>query len=83
MARSRFPGWLNHRAGGLAGCRDVPEAIELREAGLRLPILKLAPAFPEEMGTALEAGITLAILAREAEALAELVSRRAVRQRSI
>lgn len=43
------------------GVATVPEAIELRKAGLRLPILKFSPAFPEEMGAALENGITLAV----------------------
>jgi alanine racemase len=43
------------------GVATVPEAIDLRKAGLRLPILKFSPAFPEEMGAALENGITLAV----------------------
>jgi alanine racemase len=43
------------------GVATVPEAIELRKAGLRLPILKFSPAFPEEMGAAVENGITLAV----------------------
>ena len=43
------------------GVATVPEGIELRKAGLRLPILKFSPAFPEEMGAAVENGITLAV----------------------
>lgn len=43
------------------GVATVPEALELRRAGLRLPILKFSPAFPEEMGAAMENGITLAV----------------------
>jgi alanine racemase len=43
------------------GVATVPEAIELRKAGLRLPILKFSPVFPEEMSAALENGITLAV----------------------
>jgi len=43
------------------GVATVPEALELRRAGLRLPILKFSPAFPEEMGAAVENGITLAV----------------------
>jgi alanine racemase len=43
------------------GVATVPEGIELRKAGIRLPILKFSPAFPEEMGVALENGITLAV----------------------
>lgn len=56
------------------GVATVPEGRELREAGLRLPILKLGPTFPWEMKAAVEAGITLAVCSREeAEALAEAV----------
>ena len=43
------------------GVATVPEAIELREAGITLPILKLSHAFPEEMEAAVAAGLTLAI----------------------
>jgi len=54
------------------GVATVPEGIELREAGLRLPILKLGPTFPAEMAAAVTAGITLAICSREeADAAAE------------
>lgn len=42
------------------GVATVPEGLELREAGLRLPILKLSPSFPEEMAAAVAGGITLA-----------------------
>ena len=42
------------------GVATVPEGVQLREAGLRLPILKLGPTFPWEMRTAVEAGVTLA-----------------------
>ena len=56
------------------GVANVPEGLQLREAGLRLPILKLGVTFPWEMRTAIEAGLTLAICSREeAEALAEAV----------
>jgi alanine racemase len=43
------------------GVATVPEGIELRKAGLRLPILKFSPAFPEEMAAAVQGGITLAV----------------------
>ncbi len=43
------------------GVATVPEGLELRKAGLRLPILKFSPAFPEEMAAAVENGITLAV----------------------
>ena len=54
------------------GVATVPEGIQLREAGLRLPILKLGPTFPWEMRAAVEAGITLAVCSgEEAEAAAD------------
>ena len=43
------------------GVATVPEGIELREAGLRLPILKFSPAFPEEMAAAVGAGLTMTV----------------------
>jgi alanine racemase len=43
------------------GVATVPEGLQLREAGIRLPILKLSPAFPEEMTAAVRGGITLAV----------------------
>jgi alanine racemase len=43
------------------GVATVPEGIQLRTAGIALPILKLAPTFPEEMGAAVAASITLAL----------------------
>ncbi len=56
------------------GVATVPEGLQLREAGLRLPILKLGPTFPWEMRAAVEAGLTLAVCSREeAEALGEAV----------
>jgi alanine racemase len=43
------------------GVATVPEGIQLRQAGNRLPILKFSPAFSEEMLAALRSGITLAV----------------------
>jgi alanine racemase len=43
------------------GVATVPEGLELRAAGVTLPILKFAPCFPAEMGAALEAGMTLPV----------------------
>lgn len=43
------------------GVATVPEGLELREAGLRLPILKFSPTFPEEMAAAVAADITLTV----------------------
>ncbi len=43
------------------GVARVSEGIELRDAGIHLPILKFSPAFPEEMAMAVGNGITLAV----------------------
>ncbi len=47
------------------GIATIPEGIELREAGISLPILKFSPAFPEEMSAAVTNKITLAVCERE------------------
>ncbi|MFZ2960615.1 MAG: alanine racemase [Candidatus Ozemobacteraceae bacterium] len=47
------------------GVATVPEGIELREAGIKLPILKFSPAFPEEMEAAVKNEITLTVCERE------------------
>ena len=46
------------------GVATVPEGLQLRAAGIRLPILKFSPAFPEEMDAAARAGLTLAVCER-------------------
>lgn len=43
------------------GVATVPEGLELRAAGIGLPVLKLSATFPEEMAEAVKAGLTLAI----------------------
>jgi alanine racemase len=43
------------------GVATVPEGLELRRAGIELPILKLSPAFPEEMDAAVAGGIVLSV----------------------
>ena len=43
------------------GVATVPEGMQLREAGIGLPILKLSPAFPEEMEAAVRSRVTLAV----------------------
>lgn len=56
------------------GVATVPEGLQLREAGVSLPILKLGPTFPWEMRAAVESGLTLSICSREeAEALGAVV----------
>ena len=39
------------------GVSTVPEGLQLRQAGIRLPILKLSHAFPEEMEAAVRSGL--------------------------
>lgn len=43
------------------GVATIPEGIQLREAGIRLPILKFNPAFPEEMETSIRHDLTLTV----------------------
>lgn len=43
------------------GVATVPEGLELREAKIKLPVLKFSPAFPEEMEVAARNGITLTV----------------------
>lgn len=47
------------------GIATVPEGLQLRAAGIRLPILKFSPAFPEEMKAAVQNKISLAVCDRE------------------
>ena len=44
------------------GVATVPEGIQLREAGIALPILKLSHCFPEEMEAALRHQVTQAVV---------------------
>jgi alanine racemase len=57
------------------GVATVPEGVELRDAGIRLPILKLSQAFDEELPAAVGAGLALTVVdeqtARAAQAAAE------------
>ncbi len=43
------------------GVATIPEGIQIREAGVRLPILKFSPAFEEEMDAALSQDLTLTV----------------------
>ncbi|PKO05140.1 MAG: alanine racemase [Chloroflexi bacterium HGW-Chloroflexi-3] len=47
------------------GVATVPEGIQLREAGIRLPILKFSPAFPEEMEAAVKNKLTLTVCEKQ------------------
>jgi alanine racemase len=57
------------------GVATVPEGMQLRQAGIRLPILKLSPAFPEEMPAAVRSQITLTVCDRANIDALEAVSR--------
>src|SRR5512139_2461790 len=46
------------------GVATVPEGMQLRQAGIRLPILKFSPAFPEEMEAAVQDRLTLTVCER-------------------
>ncbi len=46
------------------GVATVPEGLELRQAGIELPVLKFSPAFPEEMEAAVRGRLTLAVCER-------------------
>ena len=56
------------------GVATLPEALALREAGIRLPILKLTPTFPEEMDEAVKGEVTLSICDDENIAALERVA---------
>ncbi len=43
------------------GVATVPEGLELKEAGIRLPILKFSPVFPEEMEAAIDAKLHITV----------------------
>lgn len=43
------------------GVATVPEGLQLRDAGIRLPILKFSPAFADEMVEAVKGRITLTV----------------------
>lgn len=47
------------------GVATVPEGLHLRQAGIRLPVLKLSAAFPEEMEVAVRNALALTVFDRE------------------
>ncbi len=55
------------------GVATVPEGIQLREAGIKLPILKFSPVFPEEIGEALRNDLTLAVCDEESSRAVQAV----------
>ncbi len=56
------------------GIATVPEGIELRQAGIHLPILKFGPTFPEEIEAAIVNEITLPICDKRSACQANLHS---------
>jgi alanine racemase len=44
------------------GVATVPEGVQLRDAGIRLPILKFSQAFDEELPAAIAAGLVLTVV---------------------
>lgn len=70
LAQSSGVDWL--------GVATVPEGLELRAAGISLPILKFSPAFPEEMAAAIEAGLALCVCERSNIAALEAAAAAAV-----
>lgn len=59
------------------GVATVPEGMELRTAGITLPILKFSPAFPEEMDAAVAHDVTLAVCERENARALDTAAKRA------
>lgn len=57
------------------GVATVPEGLQLRAAGIRLPVLKLSHAFPEEMAAAVENDLTLTVCDRANAEMLESVCR--------
>jgi alanine racemase len=64
------------------GVATVPEGVQLRAAGIKIPILKLSSTFPGELGAAVEASLTLTLGDEEAiHALEAVCAARDVRAR--
>src|SRR5512133_1395957 len=56
------------------GIATVPEAMQLRQAGITLPILKFGPTFYEEIEAAIQNDITLPICSNESALETQQVS---------
>jgi len=56
------------------GVATVPEGIELRQAGIRLPILKLSQVFEDELPEAVRAGLVLTVVDEATVLAAERVA---------
>jgi alanine racemase len=62
------------------GVATLPEALKLREAGIRMPILKMSHLFEDQIEPAIEHDITFAITTIERAQAANAVARRMNRQ---
>ncbi|MBW3084317.1 Alanine racemase 1 [Austwickia sp. TVS 96-490-7B] len=70
-----------HGYADMLGVATVPEGLELRQAGITLPILKLSHVFPAEAATAVACDLTVAVVDVESarvvqEAAAQLAAAR-------
>lgn len=72
MAESIGVEWL--------GVATVPEGVEIRKAGVALPILKFSPSFPEEMQVAVDNDLTLTVCEKENIATLNACSQALVRR---
>ncbi len=54
-----------HGLADMIGVATTPEGIQLREAGINLPILRLSPVFVEELPAALDADLSLVVHDRD------------------
>jgi len=61
----RVAGTAERAGADWLGVATVPEGLELRQAGIHLPVLKFSPAFPDEMPAALRGGLALTVCERE------------------
>jgi alanine racemase len=68
---------LTELGAGMLGVALVEEGRELRDAGIKLPILVMGPVFPEQAGVLVQLGLTPALFSR---AFARALSDRAGRE---
>lgn len=61
------------------GVALVSEGVQLRDAGIELPILKLSPAFPDELPKAIAADLALTVVDERTIAQAEQAAKKARR----
>ena len=59
----------------MLGVATVGEAVELRRAGITLPILKFSHCLPDELGAAVQAGIEVTVFEVEADVVGHDLNR--------